>query len=83
MTKREGRSRGAIRADLEATLLDLVDHEQVTPVIRLRIQQAIARGGMDALLGPALADLDRADGDVAAAKARILETIHSRLGVRS
>ena len=49
---------GAVRAELEAVILELVDCEEVMPLVRLRIEQGIRRG-QDGLLSPALDDIKR------------------------
>ncbi len=64
-----------LRAELEHIQLELVDCEEVAPLIRLRIEQAIRRAGLDALLSPAVQDLDRLVRDVAQAKSRLSSAV--------
>lgn len=69
MAKTEGKR--LVRADLDGATLAVVDIEQALPFIRQRIEQAIRRGGMDALLSPALEDITRIMADTASAKHQI------------
>lgn len=66
---RKADGRGKIRAELEGVLLSLADLSDCVPVVQLRINQAMRRGGMDALLTPALDELTRMVRDVADAQA--------------
>lgn len=63
------------REDLEAALGALADHAECSPLVRLRIEQAIRRAGLGSLLGPALDELDRMSADVADARAQILSAV--------
>lgn len=79
---RKAKGTGKVRAELEGATLSLVDAEEVFPFIRLRIEQAIRRGGLDDLLAPALQDLIRvvrsvgeAKSQVSAATARLMEKL--------
>ena len=56
---RKAEGTGKIRATLEGAVLALIDVEEVVPFVRQRIEQAIRRTGMNALLEPALEDVDR------------------------
>ncbi len=67
-----------VRADLDGVTLALVDCQEVEPYVRLRIEQAIRRAGLDELLGPALEDLDRMVKAVDEAMAQV-RTARSRL----
>lgn len=67
-----------VRADLDGVTLALVDCREVEPYVRLRIEQAIRRAGLDELLGPALEDLDRMVKAVDEAMAQV-RTARSRL----
>jgi len=69
-----------VRALIEAAQLELVDHDQAAPLVRLRIEQALRRSGWTDLLGPALDDFDRMVTDVAQAKVRQIEAINALLG---
>lgn len=77
---RKAEGTGKVRADLEAATLALVDIEEVMPMVRLRIKQAIIHAGLSALLDPALDDLLRmaialqeAKSQVKAATRKLLE----------
>ena len=48
------------RSDLESAMLALVEVENRLPLITLRVEQAIRRAGLYALLEPALDDLAHA-----------------------
>ena len=61
---------GKVRAELEAVILQLVDREEVMPLVRLRIEQGIRRG-QDGLLSPALDDIKRMMCAVARAKSTV------------
>ena len=66
-----GKEMGAVRADLEAVTLALVDCDEVMPEIILRINQAIRRTGLTSLLEPALDDLERMASDHREAKSMV------------
>lgn len=68
---RKAEGTGKIRADLEGATLALVDVEEVVPYVRQRIEQAIRRGGLGDLLGPALDDVKRICKAVTEAKSQI------------
>lgn len=68
---RKAKGTGKVRAELEGATLALVDVEEVVPFIRLRIEQAIRRGELDDLLGPALQDLSRIARSVRDAKSQV------------
>ena len=68
---RKADGRGKIRAELEGALVTLADIEECVPVVELRINQAVRRTGLDALLVPALDDLARMVKDVADARAQL------------
>lgn len=72
---RKANGKGKVRADLEVVLLALADHAECSPRVELRIQQAIRRTGLNALLVPALDDLVRMVSDVADARAQILSAV--------
>ena len=72
---RKANGRGKIRADLEAALLSLADVSEYIPVMELRVNQAIRRSGLNALLTPVLDDLRRMVVDVADAKAQVLSAV--------
>lgn len=72
---RKANGRGKIRADLEGILLALADIDECAPLLRLRINQAIRRTGLTALLVPALDDLMRMVNDVADARAQVLSAV--------
>lgn len=72
---RKANGRGKIRADLEAVLLMFADHAECSPRVILRIEQAIRRTGLDALLVPAREDLMRMVKDVADARAQVLSAV--------
>lgn len=67
-----------VRADLDGVTLALVDLQEVEPYVRLRIKQAMTRGNLGDLLGPALADLDRMVKAMDEAMAQV-RTARSRL----
>jgi len=68
---RKAEGTGKVRAELEGATLALVDAEEVIPFIRLRIEQALRRGGLNDLLGPALQDLARIASAVREAKDQV------------
>ena len=65
------------RERLENALGALVRIEILTPIARLRIEQASKRPGVGPLLQPALCDLDDVAATVQRAKAQIGEAIAS------
>lgn len=69
-----------VRTALEDALCELVDTQQVTPLIRLRIEQAIRRADLGCLLQPALDDLERLACDVSTAKDRVNAAVATLLG---
>ena len=71
---RKADGRGKVRADLEAVLLFLADMDECIPVMELRVNQAIRRSGLNALLTPVLDDLRRMVVDVADAKAQVFRS---------
>ncbi len=72
---RKADGKGKVRADMEAVLGALADHDECSPRVELRIRQAIRRTGLDALLVPALEDLMRMVKDVADARAQVLSAV--------
>lgn len=64
-----------LRSDLDAALGALADHAECSPRVDLRIRQAIRRAGLNALLDPALEDLERMISDVADARAQVLSAV--------
>ncbi len=70
MSRSKGMDRRAsrLRADLDGATLALVDCEEVMPEIELRVNQAIRRSGLSALLSPVLEDLERMTADIHQAK---------------
>jgi len=72
---RKANGRGKVRAELEGVLLSLADIGECVPVVEIRINQAIRRGGLDALLTPVLDDLRRMVVDVADARAQVLSAV--------
>lgn len=63
------------RADLEAALGALADHDECAPLLELRIKQAIRRAGLSTLLDPALEDLERMVKDVADARLQVMYAV--------
>lgn len=57
----------------------MVDIEEVVPFIRQRIEQAIRRSGLSALLEPALEDLQRICMSTASAKTQVNAAISKLL----
>ncbi len=57
-----------MREELEGAVLALVDGQEVAPLVRLRIVQAIERSGLSLLLEPALDDLGRLIKDLVEAE---------------
>lgn len=72
---RKADGKGKIRADMEAVLGALADHAECSPRVALRIEQAIRRSGLEALLVPALGDLVRMVRDVEDARAQTLSAL--------
>lgn len=68
---RKADGKGKLRADLEGALASLADHGECSPRVDIRIRHAIRRTGLDALLVPALDDLERMVNDVVEAKAQV------------
>lgn len=64
----------ALRAELESAALELVAAETDLPMIALRIEQAIRRGGLGDLLSPALSAVERAGAAVRMAKDKVTAT---------
>src|SRR5512134_447326 len=64
-----------VRADLEAVLGALADHDECVPLVELRIKQAIRRAGLNALLDPALEDLQRMVQDVEDARSQVCAVV--------
>ena len=73
----KGRTRSymAIQEELDCINGALVGWEISARFLRLRIQQARARTGLDELLSPALAELDAMSVRVASAKQQIASTL--------
>lgn len=71
---------GKVREDLEAALGAMADHDECSPRVVLRIQQAIRRTGLNALLVPALDDLVRMVKDVDDARAQVLSAVEKLNG---
>lgn len=63
-----------IRADLESVCLTLADAEDSMPFIRLRVEQALRRTGLNDLLVPALDELKQVIKALEEAKRTISET---------
>lgn len=72
---RKADGRGKVRAELEGVLLMLADIEESIPMVALRINQAIRRGGLDGLLVPARGELERVAKDVEEARAQLLSAV--------
>lgn len=64
------------RADCEAALGALADYVECSGRVVLRVEQAIRRAGLSALLDPALEDLVRMASDVKDAKSQV----HAAIG---
>jgi hypothetical protein len=60
-----------VREQLENALAALADHQLCGPDVLLRVRQAIRRAGLDALLGPAVDDIERMVQDVTDAKSQV------------
>lgn len=72
---RKANGKGKVRADLEGVLLALADMEESIPMVTLRINQAIRRGGLDGVLVPALDELQRMIKDVCDARAYVQSAV--------
>lgn len=72
---RKADGRGKVRAELEGVLLVLADIEDSVPMVSLRIHQAIRRGGLDAVLVPALCEIERVVKDVIDARTQVLSAV--------
>lgn len=59
------------RAALENALAELTQVEHFFPVTRLRVCQARDRGGLSALLGPAIQEMDEMSESIVIAKAQV------------
>ncbi len=73
MSRRKGHNKAAVlrRGRLEDAVAWLVKAEVALPIVRLRVAQALERTGLEALLAPALADLEDAEEAVARAKGMV------------
>jgi hypothetical protein len=63
------------REALENALAALIRVEYMHPITRLRVCQARDRGGMSALLEPALGELDDMHASVMAAKRQVISAL--------
>jgi hypothetical protein len=77
MPRQKGKTEKVMRLqeDLDCITGSLVGWEIAERILRLRIEQARQRTGLDELLSPALAELDEMSMRVRAAKAQVSRTL--------
>lgn len=64
-----------VREHLECALAAMADHGTVSPLLGLRIEQAMRRYGLGSLLGPACEELERMVHDVEEARAEVISAV--------